>query len=119
MANILIVEDEAIVAMATKMMLKNLSHLTVGIASTAEQAIRNSFDHPVDLILMDIKLKGEVDGILAAQEIRKNKNIPILFITGNSDQKTKLRIKEISNSSILQKPVMIEDLKISLTKMLQ
>lgn len=115
MAKIIIVEDEAIVAMATKMMLTKLSHEVVSVISVAETAIDEVNNKEVDLILMDIKLKGTMDGILAAIEIRKNKNTPILFVTGNSDLKTKQRIENISNSSILHKPVMMEDLKRSMT----
>jgi two-component system, response regulator PdtaR len=118
MARIIVVEDEAIVAMATKMMLRNLSHETIVIVSEAEQAIQESNRNEADLILMDIKLKGDLDGIQAAEEIRKIRNIPILFITGNSDTKTTLRIEKISNSLILHKPVMQEDLHHSLNKLL-
>lgn len=118
MAKIIVVEDEAIVAMATKMMLRNLSHEIITVIAIAEQAIKEIIENDVDLILMDIKLKGEIDGIQAAEEIRKIKNIPILFVTGNSDAKTKLRISNISNVSILQKPVMLEELNNSLNQLL-
>lgn len=118
MAKIIVVEDEAIVAMATKMMLRNLSHEIITVVAVAEQAISEIIKNDVDLILMDIKLKGELDGIQAAEEIRKIKNTPILFVTGNSDAKTKLRIGNISNASILQKPVMMEDLNNSLNQLL-
>lgn len=118
MAKIIVVEDEAIVAMATKMMLQNLSHEIITVVAIAEQAIKEIIDNDVDLVLMDIKLKSDMDGIHAAEEIRKSKNTPILFITGNSDTKTKLRIGEIPNASILQKPVMLEDLNNSLNQLL-
>jgi len=118
MAKIIIVEDEAIVAMATRMMLKNLSHEIVGNNALAEQAIPEILQKDVDLVLMDIKLKGAMDGIQAAEEIRKNKNTPILFITGNSDAKTKQRIMSIPNAHMIQKPVMMEDLKLALHKLL-
>jgi two-component system, response regulator PdtaR len=118
MAKIIVAEDEAIVALATKMMLKNLSHEIIKIVSGAEDAVKEVGIKEVDLVVMDIKLKGLMNGIQAAEEIRKNKNTPILFITGNSDQKTKDLIAKITNSSVLQKPIMIEDLKISLNKLL-
>lgn len=114
MAKIIVVEDEAIVAMATKMMLTKLTHEMISTHSFAEEAVIAAKEADVDLILMDIKLKGELDGIRAAEEIRKNKNVPILFITGNSDQKTRQRMDSITNSAILHKPIMIEDLKHSL-----
>lgn len=118
MAKIIIVEDEAIVAMANRMMLTSLSHEIIANTSNAEQAVRESSRQEVDLILMDIKLKGTMDGIQAAEEIRKSKTTPILFITGNSDVKTKQRIDRISNASILQKPIMVEDLKHAINKLI-
>ena len=118
MAKIIIVEDEAIVAMATKMMLTSLSHETVSVVALAEHALEAVKKGDADLILMDIKLKGEMDGIHAAEEIRKSLDIPILFVTGNSDSKTKSRIEQISNCSVLQKPVMAEDLSHSLSLLL-
>ncbi|MCE3278439.1 MAG: response regulator receiver protein [Bacteroidetes bacterium] len=116
MAKIIIVEDEAIVAMATKMMLTKLSHEVIASVSSAEQAIIEISKQKYDLILMDIKLKGILDGIQAAEEIRKTDDTAILFVTGNSDAKTKQRISSITNSSILQKPVMIEDLRNAIQK---
>jgi CheY-like chemotaxis protein len=116
MAKIIIVEDEAIVAMATKMMLTKLSHEVIACVSSAEQAIIEVNNQKYDLILMDIKLKGIMDGIQAAEEIRKTYDTSILFVTGNSDAKTKQRISSITNSSILQKPVMIEDLRNAIQK---
>jgi len=118
MAKIIIVEDEAIVAMATKMMLIKLSHEIISITSLAEEAITKVFENHVDLILMDIKLKGPMDGIQAALEIRKDKDTPIIFVTGNSDLKTKNRIAEVENSGILHKPIMLEDLRTALKKFL-
>lgn len=117
MAKIIIVEDEAIVAMANKMMLMSLRHEIVVSTSSGEQAVQES-NKDVDLILMDIKLKGAMDGIQAAEAIRKDKNTPILFITGNSDTRTKQRISNISNASVLQKPIMVEDLKQAINKLI-
>ena len=118
MAKIIIVEDEAIVAMANKMMLMSLRHEIVVSTSSGEQAVRESSKEEVDLILMDIKLKGTMDGIQAAEEIRRGRNTPILFITGNSDARTKQRISNISNASVLQKPIMVEDLKTAINKLI-
>ena len=67
---------------------------------------------------MDIKLKGDMDGIHAAEEIRKNNDTPILFVTGNSDAKTRQRISKITNASLLLKPVMIEDLNTFVNQLL-
>jgi CheY-like chemotaxis protein len=118
MAKIIIVEDEAIVAMSTRMMLRELSHEIISLISGGIQAVEEVNQRDVDLVLMDIKLKGEMDGIEAAEKIRKNKNVPIIFITGNSESKTKQRINKIPNSQLLLKPVLIEDLRNSIKKLL-
>jgi CheY-like chemotaxis protein len=119
MAKIIVVEDEAIVAMATKMMLRQLSHEIISLISAGVDAVEEVKQRDVDLVIMDIKLKGPMDGIQAAEEIRKTKDIPIVFITGNSDLKTKERISKIENSLMLLKPVLSEDLKVSLKKLLR
>lgn len=118
MAKIIVVEDEAIVAMATKMMLRQLSHDIVSLISSGIDAVEEVKQRDVDLVIMDIKLKGEMDGVQAAEEIRKTKDVPIIFITGNSDIKTKERISTIKNSMMLLKPVLQEDLRASLKKLL-
>lgn len=118
MANILVVEDEAIVALATKFTLTNMGHTTQAVVSKGEQALEGISKQPVDLILMDIKLKGALDGIETAVKIRKTTNIPILFLTGNSDQITKELTKHITNCSILAKPSTSEDMEVAINHML-
>ncbi len=118
MANILIVEDEAIVALATKMMLTNLSHTVVAVVSKGDLALTELNQRPIDLIILDIKLKGEMNGIQVAEKIRETKNTPILFITGNSDLKTKDETTAISNSAILCKPILTEELEESIEALL-
>jgi two-component system, response regulator PdtaR len=118
MAKIIVAEDEAIVAMATRMMLKNLEHEIIITVSDADQVVQEVLERDVDLVLMDIKLKGGIDGIQAAEEIRKRKDVPIVFITGNSDAKTKHRISQITNCTMLLKPVLVDDLRVSLKKVL-
>ena len=106
MATIIIVEDEAIVAMENKMNLNGAGHQILAIVSSAEAAIEMFNESIPDLVLMDIKLKGEMDGIDAMCEIRKHSNVPVIFLTGNSDSKTKQRVGSISNSSYMLKPIL-------------
>lgn len=106
MATIIIVEDEAIVAMENKMNLNGAGHQILAIVSTAAAAIEAFNETPPDLMLMDIKLKGEMDGIDAMNEIRKKSDVPVIFLTGNSDSRTKQRLGNISNSSYMQKPIL-------------
>lgn len=118
MANIIIVEDEAIVAMENRMNLDVAGHQISAIVATAQEAI-DAFDLEIpDLMLMDIKLKGEMDGIDAMTIIRKKSNVPVVFLTGNSDFKTKQRVQDISNSSYLQKPILRKEIVAEVNKML-
>lgn len=118
MANILVVEDEAIVALATKFILTNMGHTTLAVVSKGEQAIDEISKQKVDLVLMDIKLKGELDGVGAAEKIREKTNVPILFLTGNSDSATKELTKNISNSATLSKPSTPEDMEVAIKEIL-
>ena len=118
MANILIVEDEAIVALENKMNLSALGHKVSAITSSAENAIIAFHENTPDLILLDIKLKGMMDGIEAIHEIRKHSAVPVIFITGNSDTKTLQRVKEISNVFYLQKPILLNELTNAVNTML-
>ena len=119
MANILIVEDEAIVALENKMNLSSLGHNVIAIISSAENALSSFHENIPDLILLDIKLKGAMDGIEASHEIRKHSSVPVIFITGNSDSRTLQRISEISNVTCLQKPILLNELTNAVNTMLR
>lgn len=118
MANILIVEDEAIVALENKMNLSALGHKVSAITSSAENALIAFHEKTPDLILLDIKLKGTMDGIEAIHEIRKHSSVPVIFISGNSDTKTLQRVSEISNVIYLQKPILLHELTNAVNTML-
>jgi CheY-like chemotaxis protein len=83
---ILVVEDEHIVAMGIKMMLKNLGYMVAGVASSGEESISKARSTLPDLVLMDILLKGDLDGIEASKEIITRLDIPVVYLTG-SDHK--------------------------------
>ncbi|MCK4761863.1 MAG: response regulator [Candidatus Aminicenantes bacterium] len=104
-ASILIVEDEAILADGMKKTLKKLGYAVVGIASTADGAIRQAGDRKPDLVLMDIELRGKVDGIKAAQEIRRQFDIPVVFTTAHGDKQTLQRAKVTEPYGYIIKPV--------------
>ncbi len=84
-ANILIVEDEAIVSEDLRMTITNLGYEVVGRASSADEAVAKAFELKPDLILMDIVLKGSKTGIDASYEIKERMDIPIIFLTAYSD----------------------------------
>jgi CheY-like chemotaxis protein len=92
-ARILIVEDESVVAKDIQTRLKGLGYAVSAIASSGEVAIQKAAGTHPDLVLMDIVLKGDVDGIEAASQIRSRLNIPVLYLTAYTDEKTLERAK--------------------------
>jgi len=102
---ILIVEDEALLAMSYKMTLDMGNCEVVGIAATAQEAIDISREKRPDVVLMDIKLQGKLDGIEAAKEIIDSFSIPIIFLTGNADEKTRTRALSVKPIAYLEKPI--------------
>ncbi len=100
---ILIVEDEAIVAMDLRLHLQALGYETAGVASTGEQAIRLAAEHRPDLALMDISLGEGMDGIEAARQIQAM-GVPVVFLTAYADEGTLKRAKESGPYGFLVKP---------------
>ncbi len=101
---ILIVEDETIVALDLQNSLKILGYEVVGHASSGEEAITKANATQPDLVLMDIILKGEMDGVQAADTIRAQLNIPIIFLTACADERTLQRAKVTEAFGYLLKP---------------
>jgi len=102
--SILIVEDESVVALDIQNRLLALGYSTVGIASYGGVAIQKAMQLHPDLVLMDIRLKGEMDGIEAAQQIRALCNIPVVYLTAFADEQTLQRAKTTGPFGYLIKP---------------
>jgi AmiR/NasT family two-component response regulator len=106
MANerIMIVEDESIVAMGIKHKLEDLGYRIVGIEATGEGAVETALKAEPDLILMDIVLKGDLDGIEAAQMIHGHLDTPIIYITAYSDEEVLRRARITEPYGYILKP---------------
>lgn len=102
---ILIVEDEGLVARDLEAMIRNLGYRVVGICSSAEEAFRLIHTRRPDLIIMDIVLQGKLDGIKAAEEIRRRHNLPIIFLTAHTDEATFQRAKITNPVAFIHKPI--------------
>jgi len=111
MAKIMIVEDEAIVAMSVRSKLRSLGYEVCDLVSRAEDALENVAIEKPDLIIMDIGLSGRMNGIDAAREIRHHSAAPIIFTTGYFDEELAKEITSISASWLLQKPFGPEDIE--------
>ncbi len=104
---ILIVEDENIIALDIRSMLEDLGYLVSDMVSSGEESIKSASRTKPDLILMDIKLKGNLDGVSAGEEIFKQFRIPIVYLTAYSDAATIERINSGTNgnqSAVIHKP---------------
>ena len=105
MTTILVVEDEAVVAADIAQRLKRGGYDVPAVAATGEAALRMTEELHPDLVLMDILLKGEKDGIETAREIEDQFEIPIIFLTGQADESTLERVRNTSHYGFLLKPI--------------
>ncbi|MEI7827942.1 MAG: PAS domain S-box protein, partial [Euryarchaeota archaeon] len=105
MTSVLVVDDEAIVATDIAQRLKRSGYDVPAVAATGEAALRMTEELHPDLILMDILLKGEADGIETARKIQDKFDIPIVFLTGQADESTLERVGHTSNYGFLLKPI--------------
>ena len=103
-SKILVVEDEMIISMEIKQKLQTMGYIVVGQAITGESAIQKAGETQPDLVLMDIRLKGDMDGITAAKRIIELFDLPIIFLTAHSDKATLERAIAVSPSGYLLKP---------------
>ncbi len=111
---ILVVEDEMLVANGLERMLNKLGYIVPALVSDGKSAVELACQHAVNLVLMDIKLRGEMDGVDAAIQIRSRSDIPIIFLTAHSDELTLERAKAATPSGYLLKPVDQYQLRITL-----
>jgi len=119
-ARILIVEDNAIAAADISESLKEAGYNITGIVSEAKEAMANIDSYQPDIIIMDIELEGEVDGIELAAKVHKNYNIPIIYLTELKDQRTVDKAENIHHTYYLTKPfnkaVLVSHIKLALEK---
>ncbi len=101
---ILIVEDDMIIAADISMQLTRMGYDITGILPRGEDALDHVAQNTPDIILMDIMLKGEMDGVETAQKIYERFQIPLIFLTGNTDEATFNRAKVARPEAYISKP---------------
>lgn len=111
---ILVVEDEVIVAQDIAGRLKKLGYAVTATVSSGEEAIQKAIENPPDLVLMDIVLKGDMDGVTAAEKIRTNRNVPTVFLTAYADDQTLQRAKLTDPFGYIIKPFQQNDLQVAI-----
>ena len=115
-ARILIVEDEYIVQLDLQSRLRRLGYSVVGVASEGEEAIAKAAELSPDLVLMDVRLEGPMDGIEAARQIRAARPIPVLYVTAYTDASQQGGSQELR--PCLSKPFLTPQLHDAITQAL-
>lgn len=112
--SVLLVEDDAVLAVAHTRLLDVIGYRVRGPVSTAKEAISAVAVEPPAVVLMDVGLSGEVDGLTAAREIRKHTDVPIVVISGRTDEAALDRAVDCDACAFLLKPVEMEQLRATL-----
>ena len=113
-SRVLVVEDESIIAMEIANSLKELGYLVVSIVDTGQKAIEVTRQEKPDVVLMDIRIKGEMDGMVAGEIIRTKFEVPIIFMTAYLDEERLEKAKLTMPFGYILKPVQERDLKITI-----
>lgn len=106
----LIVEDELLIAEELSELLLSFGFIVIASVDTAEEGIAMAVRELPDVVLMDIRLRGEMDGIQAAREIRRQVDLPIVYLTAYSDRATVDRAKHSEHDAYLLKPFQRQEL---------
>jgi two-component system, cell cycle response regulator len=108
---ILIVEDEAITVADLRRALTTLGYEITGTVDTAEEALKAAEQQQPDLVLMDITLAGELDGVAAAAALRGSADVPVVFLTAHADDRTLERAMLAGPFGYVLKPFVDQELK--------
>jgi DNA-binding response OmpR family regulator len=109
--NVLIVEDDRLISLMLTKMVTKMGHEVADVHAMGEDALSTVNNKQVDLILMDIMLEGEIDGIETMHSIQENHSIPVIYITGNSDDSTRERAAKTNYLAYLVKPITFTQLE--------
>ncbi len=108
---IMIVEDEKIVSKDIQGMLRRIGYAVPAAVSSGEEAVQKAAEMQPDLVLMDIMLKGKMDGVEAAEQIRAQSQIPVIYLTAYADEKTLQRAKITEPHGYILKPFQEKELR--------
>ena len=116
---VLVVDDEHLIALSLRLTLEEMGIEVCGTAATAVKAVELAQRHRPGIILMDVRLRGERDGVDAALEIHRTLDVAIIFITGSREPETVARIHQDHPAAILFKPILPIHLREAIEKVRQ
>ena len=117
--SILIAEDDMIISMVLERKVRKMNHNVAKTVTTGDEAIKAVEKLAPELILMDVQLGDEIDGIEAMNRIRKTSDVPVIYISGNTDIRNLKRAKQTRYIEYMVKPIRMEDLEWAINKALQ
>lgn len=109
--SVLIVEDDMLLSMVEERLIKKIGFEVVGKATKGTEAIKKAEELNPDIIVMDISLKGDMDGIETMEAIRENSDVPVIYLSGSGDRYSLERAKKTGFTDYLTKPVTGGDLE--------
>lgn len=113
-STVMVVEDEPVVALSLRRTLEKLGYVVSALADSGRTAVRMAEELNPDLVLMDIKLRGRMDGIEAAKQIGQRSLTPVVFLTAHGDDETIARAAAIRHYGFLTKPFRNDELRAAL-----
>lgn len=116
---VLIVEDDMLLSMVEERLVQKLGCEVVGKVGNGAEAIRKASELKPDIIVMDISLNGDIDGIETMEIIRRESDVPVVYLSGSSDRYDFERAKKTDFSGYLVKPVTVGDLRKPFIKALE
>jgi len=115
----LIVEDEALIAEELKGRLSRMGFRIIGTVDSADEGVAIATSELPDLVLMDIRLRGAKDGVQACEEIRRQVDVPIVYVTAHSDERSVSRAKRTEHDGFILKPFHRHELRSTIEVALQ
>jgi CheY-like chemotaxis protein len=108
---VLVVEDERIISLAVASMLRNMGHTVAACVARGEDALEAARDLSPDLVLLDIHLEGDMDGIAVARALRERGGPPVAFTSAYTDEATRSQALAVGPLAFLSKPVSPQDFR--------
>jgi CheY-like chemotaxis protein len=108
---VMIVEDDMVLSMVAKRFVQNMGHEIVATVNNGETAISAFNSKKPDIILMDVRLKGEWSGIDTMRKIRERSSVPVIYLSGSTERENMESARETGYVSFLKKPVTKADLE--------
>jgi two-component system, response regulator PdtaR len=108
---VLLVEDDFMLSLIAKKYIELIGHQLVASVTNAEEAIKAARAEKPDVIVMDIRLEGKMDGIDAMTEIAKFSSVPVIYLSGSSDEENKNRASKTNMLAFCVKPIQLEQLQ--------